>query len=414
MGLISGCSRAAEPALRVGEVTFDEGSLRGLSADQRALLASVTVLQEALGSPEGITRAGAIHEEAWTRQRRIERLREETVLRAAGVSEEDLEARYQRNPSLELEVRHLVLLAEPWQSSDVRAAARRGAHQALEEIQRGDPFEAVVARWSEEPGAAARGGRLSPGREGTWVRPFWEAALALREGQVSPVVETPFGFHVLRLEHRRTLPYTEDRPRVVREVAAQLGGGAAWEEVRQSMRAGIEIVDATKAAYPVLESLWMLLPPTNDDPVGSGSVDQPAVLARWAGGELTTLDFLKDLRGLTTREVLGAGSNPEQMRVLLIEAAEQRRLEQMADELRLQVPPEDVVAEMQRWSQIALEWVAALGLEPGGSPTARAERALSALRRTGQNAGIARDEIREVAPALMSALPMQWKPESLP
>jgi hypothetical protein len=148
--------------------------------------------------------------------------------------------------------------------------------------------------------------------------------------------------------------------------------------------------------------------------VGSGSVDQPAVLARWAGGELTTLDFLQDLRGLTTREVLGAGSNPERMRALLIEAAEQRRLEQMADELRLQVPPEDIVAEMQRWSQIALEWVAALGLEPGGSPTARAERALSALRRTGQNAGIARDQIREAAPALMSALPVQWTAESLP
>jgi hypothetical protein len=396
--------------MRVGEVSFSAAALRSLSPDQVALLASITVLQESLASTDGISQAGVVHQELWTRQRRVERLREETILAAAGVSEADLEARYRDAPAWELEVRHLVLLAEPWQSAEVRANARRGAFQALQEIQRGEPFEEVAARWSEEPGAAPRGGLLRPGREGTWVRPFWDAALLLQEGQVSPVIETPFGFHVLRLERRRALPYGEARPRVVREVAARLGGGAAWEEAKENLLADLVIVSPAEAPRPRIESLFSLIPQGGAaSHQGTVGLDRGGVLARWPGGVLTVRDFVHDLRGQPSREVMAARADPDHVERLLRQAAEQALLAAVADERRLHVPSEEIVAEMQRWTQRALEWVAVLGLEPGGPATARSERALAALRRTGQNANIARDQIREAAPSLLSALPLEIK-----
>lgn len=406
--VLSGCLPLSEAPLRVGDVPFHEASIRGLSLDQQALLASIAILQEALGSSDGIVQAGVVYQESWIRNRRVERLREEIILAGAGISEAELEAYYQGRPAWELEVRHLVVLAEPWETAEARGTARRSAEQALNELKRGDPFEEVVARWSEEPGAASRGGLLRPGREGTWVRPFWDAALALEEGEISSVIETPFGFHVLRLEKRRTLPFQEVRTAVVREVAAELGGGAIWEEARQELLSGILIIPPEAAPRPTLSHLFELVPgPEGPDKV-KVDPDNRGVLAHWEGGVLTYKDFVHYLRGRSAQEVLGAGRMPERMEELVVSAAAQVRLETMADLEGLRIPSEEVVIEMQRWMQTALEWVSVLGLAPGGNPSARAERALAALRRTGQNATIAREQIRDASPALLSALPVVW------
>jgi hypothetical protein len=80
----------------------------------------------------------------------------------------------------------------------------------------------VAGEVSEEPGAEARGGLLEPGREGSWVQEFWMAANSLEEGEVSEVIETQFGFHVLMLEERRAVPFTEVRTRAVSRLVSTL------------------------------------------------------------------------------------------------------------------------------------------------------------------------------------------------
>ncbi|HEX9710833.1 MAG TPA: peptidyl-prolyl cis-trans isomerase, partial [Candidatus Thermoplasmatota archaeon] len=75
---------------------------------------------------------------------------------------------------------------------------------------------------AEEPGGEARAGLLPPGREGAWVPEFWAAALALEPGELSPVAETQYGYHVLRLEGRTIVPFPEARSVVARRVARTL------------------------------------------------------------------------------------------------------------------------------------------------------------------------------------------------
>jgi len=397
--VLSGCGGAPAAALQVGDVTFDHASLAGLSHQNLSVLAGITVLQEGLANPP---------EEILLRQRRIEQLREETILRAAGVSEADLEAQYETQPAWELEVRHLVILAEPWEPLPVRAAARSRAQEALAEILAGAPFEEVAGRWSEEPGAAPRGGLLRPGREGTWVQPFWKAALALAEGEVSGVVETPFGFHVLRLDARRVIPFSEARSGVVRQVAARLGGGEAWEALRDAWVESIEIVPPEEAPRPAFRHLFDLIH------LGENPAPFDPVLARWPGGELTHSTFVRDLLDQSMGAVMAAGTHAETMEARLQTAAEQRLLETRAEAAGIVLAPTDIAGGVQAWTQQARGWVAVLGLAADGPPEARAARALEALRRTGQNASIARDEIREAAPTLLSHVPLVWDPALFP
>jgi hypothetical protein len=79
-----------------------------------------------------------------------------------------------------------------------REQARARAEEARKSILGGIRFEEAVGLYSDEPGAAKRGGDLGKFRKGMMVPPFERAVEALKVEQVSEVVETPFGFHVIQ------------------------------------------------------------------------------------------------------------------------------------------------------------------------------------------------------------------------
>jgi parvulin-like peptidyl-prolyl isomerase len=64
---------------------------------------------------------------------------------------------------------------------------------------------------TEEPGSAEQGGDLGYFARGQMVPPFEEAAFALEAGQVSGLVETPFGIHIIKVEDKRTADYESMR-----------------------------------------------------------------------------------------------------------------------------------------------------------------------------------------------------------
>jgi hypothetical protein len=79
-----------------------------------------------------------------------------------------------------------------------KSDAKARAQEALSKIRAGSAFEDVVKQYSDDAGSVDRMGSLGKFRRGDMDPSFATAAFALKPGEVSDVVETPFGFHVIK------------------------------------------------------------------------------------------------------------------------------------------------------------------------------------------------------------------------
>ena len=101
----------------------------------------------------------------------------------------------------EVELREIVF--KPKVNAEEREKARKKVEDIRKRIEAGEDFAALAKKYSDDPGSGQEGGDLGWQKRGTFVPEFEAMAYKLEKNQLSPIVETEFGFHVMQLLERR-------------------------------------------------------------------------------------------------------------------------------------------------------------------------------------------------------------------
>ncbi|MBM3318584.1 MAG: peptidylprolyl isomerase [Candidatus Eisenbacteria bacterium] len=137
----------------------------------------------------------------------VQRFVQEVVQDTLQVRDDELQAYYDGHPDQfrteeQVHARHILVKSEPTSPPAERAAAREKAEGLRLRLLKGGDFAAIARENSDCPSASG-GGDLGFFSRRQMVPPFSEAAFALQPGQMSGVVETQFGFHLIKVEERR-------------------------------------------------------------------------------------------------------------------------------------------------------------------------------------------------------------------
>ena len=170
--------------------------------------------------------------------------------RPVEVSEQELLARFQEaSGQLEQRPRSLTfrqVVVRPEPSDSAKDAARAEAEALLGRVQAGEDFVELAREHSDDVGTAALGGDLGWFRRGQMVPEFENVAFALGAGRVSGVVETMFGFHIIKVERVRGRSEVQARHILIEPESgaqARQAGRQLAESVAERARAGESMLD---------------------------------------------------------------------------------------------------------------------------------------------------------------------------
>ena len=142
-----------------------------------------------------------------TRGLALEQLIKNHVIKEVDVTEEESRAFYDQNASLfqkpeRVQAKHILIKMEADATDEHKVQARRKIESVRQKAMAGEDFAALATAHSEGP-SSAKGGDLGYFSRGQMVKPFEDAAFALQTGEISEVVETQFGYHIIKVTDRQ-------------------------------------------------------------------------------------------------------------------------------------------------------------------------------------------------------------------
>ncbi|GMU19972.1 MAG: hypothetical protein AMXMBFR13_00730 [Phycisphaerae bacterium] len=123
------------------------------------------------------------------------------------VTGEEVEEAYKNSYSGQVKASHILIDTRKAKSDEEKEAARKKAEELLKKAKAQDADFAALAKENSDCPSKAKGGDLGffP-RKGAMVEPFAEAAFALEPGQISDLVESPFGYHIIKVTEKKEAP----------------------------------------------------------------------------------------------------------------------------------------------------------------------------------------------------------------
>jgi len=185
----------------------------------------------------------------------------DSVKKSIVPNEQDLKTYYEQNAAKlagqeERRASHILIASPKTASADERQKARAKAVELLAQLRKAPAsFADVAKKNSQDPGSAPNGGDLDYFARGAMVKPFEDAAFGMKVGDISDVVESDFGYHIIKLTDIRTpkqRSFAEMRPELETALKNQQAAGK-FAEVADSFTNGV--YEQSDSLKPVADRL---------------------------------------------------------------------------------------------------------------------------------------------------------------
>ena len=183
------------------------------------------------------------------------------IKKSIPVPEEDLRKYYAENASRytaaeERRARHILINAAKDAAPDIKQKAKARAEALLAEARKNPGgFAELASKNSEDTGSASQGGDLDYFGRGAMVKPFEDAVFAMKVGEISNLVESDFGYHVIKLDAVRggeKKPFEAVRAAIEEEVRQQLAS-QRWAEAAEQFTN--TVYEQSDSLQPVIDKL---------------------------------------------------------------------------------------------------------------------------------------------------------------
>jgi len=211
------------------EIVWQEAQKEGIKADPKETEKKLAAFKSQFKTPDEFQMF--LKEMAITEDKLSQDTAKEICIRtlmdkwasvAPPVSETELKAYYDAHPDQfkhgeRVKASHILVGIKEGVTTEEKASAKRKAEAILAQLKGGADFAKLAAEKSDDPGSKGQGGELGFFRKGQMVKEFEDAAFALKPGEMSGVVESKFGYHIIKAaahEGEGTVPYEEGKTRL--------------------------------------------------------------------------------------------------------------------------------------------------------------------------------------------------------
>jgi peptidyl-prolyl cis-trans isomerase D len=256
------------------------------------------------------------------------------------VNADDLKTYYEQNKSRyatdeQRRASHILITVAKDAKPEERAAAKAKAESLLAQVRKAPAsFAEVASKNSQDPGSAQRGGDLDFFGKGAMVKPFEDAVFSMKEGEISNLVETDFGYHIIKLtgiKPAAVKPFDEVKAEIEAELKKQLAAKKFAEVADQFTNLVYEQADSFKAVAEKFKLPVQTAQGITRQPNPASAPGSPLASAKFLSA-LFSDDSLKNKRNTEAVEiapnVLASG------RIVAYEPAKIRPLAEVKDQAR--------------------------------------------------------------------------------
>ena len=214
------------------EVLYQESQKAGIKVSDQKVDEQMAGIKKRFPSEEEFTKAlaGMNLTEAEVKSQiqrglAIRELIDQKVANKIVITDEETKAYYTANPQLfkqqeQVKASHILIKVEPTADDATKAAARKKIEDIQQKLKDGGDFAELAKEYSEGP-SGPRGGDLGYFRSGQMVPPFEKAAFSMQPNEVSDLVETRFGYHLIKVYEKKpeqTLAYADVKDKIAQRL----------------------------------------------------------------------------------------------------------------------------------------------------------------------------------------------------